>query len=165
MHPISQLDIIVPEEQISLKAEHGEYLWGEIWIQCGGCAFPCERWTDFLVQVVGSWMEAAIDLPQEAQAEFSFVDGPYHLLGKLIGGDVLEDQFVETTLMSHRSCDGTGAMGERRRAKFCVQRQQFTRALLESAERIVNAAQRHDWQCDEVVALNRTWHLLRDSDW
>jgi hypothetical protein len=54
---------------------------GEVHVRVGALAFPEERWSDFVVVVLGWWLRALVSLTDRRDTvELHFMDGPFAVL-------------------------------------------------------------------------------------
>jgi len=75
----SAFKILVPSEQLEWRDEHGAYVWGPVWTEVGGFAFPAKGWADFVALVLSGWSEALTEGSRVRSVCLSFIDGPYHI--------------------------------------------------------------------------------------
>jgi hypothetical protein len=71
-------------------------LTGEIWFDVDGQAFPAEHWNDFVVVILGWWLEeSALLLSHAGQRSLRFMDGPWRLEIDAANADAWHLGFVD----------------------------------------------------------------------
>jgi hypothetical protein len=66
-------------EPNSVKTRKGGPATGNIWLEINGAGFPKQHWNDFVVVLLGWWVNALLRLIHGARAsqEVHFMEGPY----------------------------------------------------------------------------------------
>lgn len=63
--------------------------------------FPQKKWTDFIIIILGWWIETLVDLIINNKRKFFkllFMDGSFFLSGRIIENDIAEIEFIKNTI-------------------------------------------------------------------
>ncbi|MCP4256384.1 MAG: hypothetical protein GY774_02525 [Planctomycetes bacterium] len=76
------INIRLKRETIEVRRSDGMTT-GEIWFEIGEDAFPEESWNDFVVIILSWWIESLNNfiIGVMKEIEFSFMDGPFTIVG------------------------------------------------------------------------------------
>jgi hypothetical protein len=120
---------------------------GRIWFADAGNAFPEARWLDFIVVLLGWWMQQLLEL-REARTDhldFLFMDGPYRILAKPTGDDSLA--------LSFRKSEEPAPLMP---VTISTGLHDLEADVLTTARAVVDACRRQEWSDDaEVQKLAR----------
>lgn len=88
----------------SLFVNDSDYVVGEVWYAVGDFAFPCERWSDFVLSVLERWCQAIQRLwGRERGREYvAFLDGGFGVLLTVEGSAMWMLEFIEETPSGRR---------------------------------------------------------------
>ena len=132
--------LLVRKESLTIS-EHGS-IWGEIRCRFSGDQhFPEARWTDFVVVVLGWWLESIVTLVdgRERNATIRFMDGPFKVNvfakrldswgAELVEGRVAGDQVLH-------------------RVEFAPD--SFIDSLIQASDETVEACAENGWTTDAI---------------
>jgi hypothetical protein len=115
---------------------------GDLRIVINGCDFPSARWNDFVVVVLGWWIDAILRLLNKinAQETVNFMDGPY----------AVEITAVSSSILQFRTIGGTVktdvAVGE----ALIVP---FSQELIAQSRQVLNECIRQNWWSNDAQRL------------
>ena len=74
---MTNTSIIVDADSLSFRPRGSAT--GNIWLVIGGCEFPALQWNDFVVVILGWWVESLLRLLRNSSTKetVNFMDGPY----------------------------------------------------------------------------------------
>lgn len=89
----------------------GGNITGEIWLEVAGFEFPCARWSDFPVIILGWWLDALFELwsGKCGRGACLFMDGSYSFEVSKEGGAFILRCFGDTH--SAKECEWEGVIG------------------------------------------------------
>jgi hypothetical protein len=78
-HPFAPRRARIVVEPISLRPRSVGPATGEIWLEVGPTAFPGKGWNDFILLVLGGWLESARRLAdgRSEHEAVHFIEGPF----------------------------------------------------------------------------------------
>lgn len=85
------MEIIIGESENFEQGRSG-LISGEIFIQQNSSYFPEKGWTDFVVIILGWWVNSFLNYVKDdlKKFEFSFMDGPYKIIGLELHNNKIE---------------------------------------------------------------------------
>ena len=93
------INIRLKRETIEVQRSDGSTT-GEIWFEIGEDAFPGESWNDFIVKILSWWIESLNNfiIGVANEVEFSFMDGPFIIVGSQNSDGLIYLKAVEERL-------------------------------------------------------------------
>jgi len=113
---------------------------GRIWLAAGDDAFPESRWSDFVVVLLGWWIQELLRLREgSTQAELLFMDGPYS-----VGLDASEGQWAFSFLRAEASVQSMPRTAKTHGADFETN-------IVAVAREVIAACRGRGWSDDPEV--------------
>ena len=144
---MDDLRLIVRVDSLYLSSGKFPKIHGIIFFQAADFTFPDSLWDDFVVKILGWWIEGMQALvPDEKHGEeiFYFMDGPYRV-------NVLLNNDTTCNLIFIRSyADVDDVIGE-----VTVSCDALLAHLIEVAQTVVQKAEGEKWQTENLVILKR----------
>lgn len=133
----------------SLKTRPNGSATGRIWLEFGGHAFPSSRWDDFVVVVLGWWVEAILRVIQKNDSVVvNFMDGPYSV-------EIYRDAFNTLFFNALNSSNFNGGpyVGS-------ADLNSFAADLIFQSQKILTACRQQNWWSNDAEMLNINLELL-----
>jgi len=115
-----------------------------------GLLFPEERWSDFVVVVLGWWAKAW-SMGVGLEVVFRFMDGPYWVKLKVPSGEVSSLVVMEAGRDSRLVARGSAT------------REEITEQLIAALENTLGACGERGWESDDIDGLRERLDALRES--
>ncbi|MBO0950617.1 hypothetical protein [Fibrella forsythiae] len=138
-------------EPNSLRLSSSGNIHGVLYFETSDKIFPDTDWNDFVVVLLGWWVESAINLKQglSKQERLRFMDGPYSILVKYIDKNQLSLDFIE----KDHTIDSS-----------FIQLSSFINILSKACEKLLKIIEANNWQTGDISLLkSRYASLQRES--
>jgi len=100
MHEVAEVaEVILDTNSIEFNQKSGSIL-GKVYFCIGNEFFPDKDWSDFVVVVLGWWVEeiSKIEVGKTKTFTLNFMDGPFFATGYLLGDNLVKIEFVKERL-------------------------------------------------------------------
>ena len=115
---------------------------------------PDEEWNDFVITVLGWWLDEAINAIESTNLCLRFMDGPFRvLLDKQNTEDLYQLSVVDQRKLSHGCTSVLGGVTGR----------EFLRELLQCAGAVLRACMAKKWESTELSLMKDRYDRLRRS--
>lgn len=133
------LTIVLDESSF---AKGGSLVTAELWLDADGRAFPSARWSDFVVVIVGWWANALVELGDEPEVDWTFMDGPWSARLSVVDGGRIEARLL----------DGHGD-ATRELSRTTVARAALVEQLRTVGATVIAICERNDWRSGDLERL------------
>lgn len=149
MH-LQEFSVHISPKSLTLSP-HGKVL-GHIWVQVDDVFFPEQEWDDFVVVIMGWWLDGflKISMGKQSKCICSFMDGPFEF--------TVTPQTQERWLIEFFEKRRTGKTCE---LKGVFDARSVVGAMLLASDKVIKLCQRNGWQPDEVDTLVNFHSQLR----
>lgn len=150
---IQYIDLVVNTESMR-KSKHNS-ITGEIFFQVGSELFPEENWSDFIVVVLGWWLNALKKFCESGDTLFEmvFMDGPLKIRSKLKTESVLELSFIKR----YSDCEDVLFSTD------CTI-DNLKKCMLKAARKVLREIEDRQWEtCDTVALKNLVYSFKTKS--
>jgi hypothetical protein len=132
----------------SLQKSRFETITGFIHVEFGTFAFPDRAWSDFVVVILGWWLEALGDLKLKQRAELRFMEGPYVMSvtkddEMSYGIECIKNSLTRTTIWSGK-----------------IEQSQFAVQLAASASEVLEKCRENNWHSSDIDHLSEQWRIF-----
>ena len=108
----------------------------------GTFAFPDRGWSDFVVVVIGWWLDAVYGLDTVKTAELDYMDGPYCMRVSALGNGICSVQCVKM-------------VNEQIQYEAHVEFAQLLSELRRVAAEVLETCRQRRWESDDTEVLRR----------
>lgn len=132
-------------DEASLLRNKRGLVTGRIYIVAGDIVFPHQEWDDFIVVILGWWIEAIQTLHngETESAYLRFMDGPYHIQITANDKKAINMEFIDTH-------DDKGLVGT-----SPISIEELYGAVQEAASEIAAIAKRNKWEDSDMAQLQK----------
>lgn len=141
---MQDIDIIINTDSIRMSKSGA--ITGEIFFSVSDDFFPEENWNDFIVIVLGWWLNTlkSYDEKEKSEFEMCFMDGPFSIKAKKNTEDILELSFIRD-------------IGKGQEILFVAEcfNKEFKKKLLTAVRKVLRNAEIEQWPKDTVEGLRK----------
>lgn len=85
--------------------EKSKNIIGEIYFKLEDIYFPQFKWTDFVIVILGWWLEAILKIStsrKNTSVKLMFMDGPFYIRAIKVSDDIIEIELIERDEVQNR---------------------------------------------------------------
>ena len=137
---LKNIEIIVDTESLSMY-EKSKNIIGEIYIKLEDIYFPQFKWTDFVIVILGWWLEAILKIStsrKNMSSKLMFMDGPVYMRAIKVNEDIIEIELIERDVVQSRlECSIN----------------QLMNSLLMAAKKVISEIENRNWASRDIDSL------------
>lgn len=141
---VKNVEVIVETESF-IMSEKSKNIIGEIYVSLeDDVYFPQFKWTDFVVVILGWWLEAILKIStakENTSTKLMFMDGPIYMRAIKVSNDIIEIELIERDVVQKR---------------FECSINQFTNSLQMAAKKVLSDIENRNWETRDIDSLKRT---------
>ena len=134
------IQLVVKSDSLT-KTRSNSPVWGQVYLQGDGYAFPAPGWTDIAAGFCLYWIQALQKIEVDRAQSVCFMDGPYKVTMRLV-----TDDSVELNMLECRARDQV-------RQKAIGSLQELLQGAVFNAQNILRTAEQNRWIDGDIKAL------------
>lgn len=140
--------IVISINKDSITIDSRGVITGEIYIKIGEYCFPDPKWNDFIVVILGWWVQTLkkVQLCQIGESnEFLFMDGPYKVQVLKIESNVLELKFLRRNIKNSETIFEAKCSSD-----------DLITSIINASKDVLHVINNNSWDTKEIKELERS---------